>query len=55
MKKISDMDDRKVIQACHGYYEDNKLLEKWLKFRGENETVDMAIIHSPPAGQRKTK
>lgn len=32
MKKISDMDDREVIQNCHWWYEENDLTDDYKRF-----------------------
>ena len=37
MKKIADMSDNEIIQACHRYVEENHLNDEWKAFRTENE------------------
>lgn len=37
LKKVSEMDDDRVIQACHFYVEENRLNDEWKLFRSERE------------------
>ena len=41
MKRICDMDDAEAIQKCHRYYEENSLLDEWLKFVGESDELEV--------------
>ncbi len=37
LKKVSEMSDTEIIQACHSYVEENCLNEEWEDFRERNE------------------
>ena len=37
LKKVSEMSDTEIIQACHSYVEENLLNEEWEDFRERNE------------------
>lgn len=37
MQKVADMTDDEVIQKCHSFYEENRLVAQWREFRSKAE------------------